>query len=156
MSSKICINYTEKEDVVQDGFSSNITRTLRQFNGLSLSENNYYDVIVGYEIDLDSYYYLVAVEYSTGDSERLQKNGGVEFVDLFRTQEEAESLALLIHNDYQKREDESNYDLLEYTNSIGKVTSFFPPWVGYFESLETINVLKFKIKDNSKPFKTNY
>jgi len=121
------------------------------------SGTNYmYDVVVPFEIIPEKDYYLVYVEYSTGDSFHHEK-GLVRYIDLFETREKAEKLAKQIkeHYDLSSNNPEirwnkkpykppKNYSEWQFTylNEEDKEVVCQVSWTGYFESLSSVNVKK--------------
>lgn len=79
-------------------------------------------------------YYLVDVEYSTGDSFG-HADGCRQLIGVFKTQEEAERIQKMIEDDYKNSP--NNYGSLEYK---GRECIYTGTWKGYFESFDGCNV----------------
>jgi len=100
--------------------------------------DRYSEITVDFEVLKGKTYYLVVVDYNSGDSFGSYDNC-LEFVDLFETLEAAENAA----EEVRTPEGYSYH----YTRNNGRRISVSCPWVGYFESLNDITVHPVKLID---------
>lgn len=91
------------------------------------------DVVVGADVNVGDAVYIVWAEYGTGDSFG-HDGGNVEFIAGFIDENNANECA-----DMLRRVEDYSYTL---TLEDGSTHDMHCPWVGYFESLERINVNK--------------
>ena len=108
------------------------TDTSHCVRGFKVSDR-YYDLSVGFEPEYGKTYFLLYATYSTGDS--FSNHGGrIEFVDLY----EDENVAWENHRRLDRHGEGYSAKLL---HESGEEYMFSVPWVGYFESLENLEVL---------------
>lgn len=103
------------------------------------------DLVVGFEIKPDKTYYLVSVIYSTGDS-FSHHSGKIDYIELYESLEMAEATKKMILDSYALKDKEESYSV-EILNNAGtpyKISS--SSWVGYFESLEDVQIDAIKLK----------
>jgi hypothetical protein len=112
-----------------------------------------YDFVAPFQLEDNTKYYLVYIIYSTGDSFSHQANANCEFIDLFKTKEQAEKLVTKIKSDNEK--DEPFY--MDYHDEANQLRRVSCSWNGYFESITTcevkevsLPVLKDKLKSKFK------
>lgn len=101
---------------------------------LTNDEITYKDFVVDFEIKKAEYYYLVYVDYGTGDSFGSDDNQ-LEFVDLFTTRKKAEGCVYSLE---VPEGDDRFY--ASYTKENGQLVEFYKPWEGYFEHLNGIHI----------------
>jgi hypothetical protein len=135
ISETYYIEYGEKD--LEDEWDREDETHEIEIHGIEVSDK-YYHILVGYEIDPKAEYYLLYAVYSTGDSFH-RENGLHEYIDLFRTEEEAK----LAEAAFEKAP--RNQDYIEYTSSCGITVPYRVPWNGYFESLNYIDVKKVEV-----------
>lgn len=142
--------YTEvTREATQTEWDADDTFTHHSIQGFSVvkKKNEYGNLLVGYEIEPDTTYYLVSVIYSTGDS-FSHSEGEICHIDLYRTEKEAKKAARKIETDYKRyREREhspkgtTNKDYgVDYIDSSGNKFSMSCPWKGYFEHLTYVEI----------------
>jgi hypothetical protein len=111
--------------------------------GFVIAEDNYYDFQCSIEdIDWEKTYYLVDVNYDTGDSFGHYA-GKIAFVDLFESRELAFSLAEAIEDNAKAYGNKSNWDYkpLKYKVDDGSERECYTSaWLGYFESINDVVV----------------
>ncbi len=109
-----------------------------------VSENEGFDITVDdFEPIHGEDYYLLSVEYSTGDSFGHDESERVEDVALYQTRAEAEVVAELIRKGPEKN---------SFQVKLPNGGSIYAPWVGYFERLEEIHITRVEAKMQRKPF----
>jgi hypothetical protein len=103
------------------------------------------DLSVNFEVKPGVPYYLVYVEYSTGDSFGHSR-GNPHFVELYEEMSQAEEAAKAIREDYDN--DKDSYEFKPVTipfkhsdGTVGTREESTYRWKGYFESLESIQVV---------------
>lgn len=93
--------------------------------------------------------WLVTVGYTTGDSFGRQPDTQFEFVDLYRTEDEAIEVAKAIRAHQERTRGLGSYDnkityedrhtmAIRFGNGVDRTMHL--PWAGYFEHLEFIEV----------------
>lgn len=121
--------------------------TLEHHNvyGFVVAEDSYYDFQCSIEdIDWEKVYYLVCVNYDTGDSFGSYR-GKVCFVDLFEKRELALDLIGAIEAQAKDYGNKSNWDYkpLKYKVDDGSEKDCYTSaWLGYFESLNSVFIKK--------------
>lgn len=95
----------------------------------------YRDLTVPFQVNPDQDYYLVYARYMTGDS--FGSDERHEFVDLFTTIAAAQQCVRDLGHvvDYSTR----------YTRDDGTIIDTHIPWHGYFERLESIEVVTVRL-----------
>jgi hypothetical protein len=129
-----------------------------RFKGI-LRDDKYPDACTSSEIESSNEpFYLVWVEYSTGDSFGRSERGRVEVIDIFEKGEDADKVAAAIEEHDKLRSkfnarwgDERREIPNEIKVEISGGTYALPdiPWSGYFESFDAVNIetiSKFSIK----------
>lgn len=113
----------------------------------TISKNDYGEPI-DWEAKIGDVVFLVHVVYSSGDSFG-HSTGNSEVIEVLRTVEEAEALAELIRENYEKYPDYS------FEKDVSKNTNYIPykgrhistsTWKGYFESLQSVEVVALIVK----------
>lgn len=101
--------------------------------------------MVGFEIKPDKTYYLVSVIYSTGDS-FSHHSGKIDYIELYESLEMAEATKKMILDSYALKDKEESYsvEILNNSGTAYKISS--SSWVGYFESLEDVQIDAIKLK----------
>lgn len=102
--------------------------------------NDYFDISVPFNLHHDQTYFLVIISYSTGDSFHREE-GIIEYVDLYETKEKAKQCLNTL-------EAQSNNKHIPLIRENGMTYRFTPPWLGYFESLESMRIVEVKKVDN--------
>ena len=89
--------------------------------------------------DLNKTYWLVYVNYSTGDSFH-HETGCITFVDVFENANDADALARILEKDYENK-DKYDYKPLNVKLPSGFEKEIYTgTWKGYFERLESVRV----------------
>jgi hypothetical protein len=134
---KDCAHTEETSEVdPKDPWSRASTHTTHFIEGISLNEKTYESLDLDYTPEAGVLYFLLWATYGTGDSFG-HDSGNIVFVDLFKTEVDAEECK---HN----LERASDYSIT-LKSASGKSYAFSVPWIGYFESLENVEIKKFKI-----------
>lgn len=125
--------YSDAADENHDEYNRPTEYTNWTVEGICITDSNGYRTagISGLVEPGETVFALVAV-YSTGDSFGRHEGARLEFVDVFRNEEAAEAARKILDTEQDR--------MLEYRNDLGQVISFHPPWSGYFESLDHIQV----------------
>lgn len=119
-----------------DEWGADDTATSHHIRGFKVTEaKQYWDLIVGYDVKPEVAYYLVYVLYSTGDS-FSHHTGRITFIDMYQTIEEAEKAVKVIEKGVN---DDDKYSI-NYIDNSGNDAKMYCPWIGYFESLEDVNI----------------
>jgi len=139
---------TEHADESDDWDRDN-TMTTHYIRGIQIvEEKGYKDLEVPFEVVRDKDYYLLYVLYGTGDSFG-HDDGNIELIGLYQTHEAAEKNAKAIRAHYEaQRNNYSSSGLLYLTTESGNKFELWPPWIGYFESLEDIVVKSVRLGDS--------
>jgi len=112
-----------------------------------VNSDQYYDLQVPFEIDEDTTYYLIVVEYTTGDSFNTDP-GNFCNVEMYIDRELAYENAQKIRDHDDNKQD----GILELTMQNGKQVRSPKPWIGHFESLDNIFVYPVTIGKQVKKF----
>lgn len=135
--------HVTRERDMNDEWSGEDTHTDWSVEGIELHEKNTFDAVPNYlnAKSGDSVWALYAV-YSTGDSFSHDRDGRLEFINVFATSEDAEAAAKILKN----ASGEAVYPI-----SNGSMIRFgYVPWSGYFESLSYIEAVQLKIDGGKK------
>lgn len=101
-----------------------------------ISSTEYFDIVVNFPIEINTTYYLLVVDYNTGDSYSNSENE-FEFVDLFKTKSTAEEMAKIIIDDDNSI---NNTDLLLACEN-GEIYQMCRAWCGYNENLNDVKII---------------
>ena len=96
--------------------------------------DNYPDVTTTLDLPKNSTAFVVWVRWSSGDSFGHHKNGYAEAIGIFADYRVAQELARAVET--EKCEDYR----FKFTTSDGQTHSCCPGWIGYFESLEAVEI----------------
>jgi hypothetical protein len=133
-------SYTDvtREADFEDEWNHDSTSTNWIFNNLKLLDRDEYGLVsVDYEVKKgDTLYPLIAV-WSTGDSFGNDDGAQMEMFTVYRTYEEADKAKKIM-----EKAGNSSCKILD---GDGKEIEFYPPWVGYFESLDYIDIDKLEV-----------
>jgi hypothetical protein len=138
MATHVCVDYDTYSYITvesdpDDEWSRDSTAADIYINGLHVvSNHNYRDITVSFDVEPGKMYWLVWADYGTGDSFGRDDNK-VEFVDLFINEEMAQAAAKSV---------ELNGKWIRQDGAKGMM---YVPWEGYFEHLNSINVQGVKI-----------
>lgn len=184
VSTAFVVDYQSYSSVTReadpdDKYDRDSTSTDHTVSGLSVSEDNRFDVVGAFVPDADNQKcFLVYVIYSTGDSFGHDENANIEFIQVFKTLEKAQDCALQIknnaelynktHRSYEKA-DKSVLDALRsslikdpndkkyshdysvcFKDEAGNIQRISASWNGYFESVSSVNVEEFSLKKKLK------
>jgi hypothetical protein len=83
-------------------------------------------------VDGKTYYAVIAI-YSTGDSFGRDEASNYEVLDIYETEDSADDAIKSLTVDV-------NGNKMTFTMSNGATVTNYCPWVGYFQSLDTIEV----------------
>ena len=105
-----------------------------------VKRNQYYDLTVAGNPEAGEIFYLLIVIYSTGDS-FSHHSGHVEYVGLYRDENTA-------WENLRRINDNANpLMLLDETEDGIEEYQIHPPWIGYFESIENVDVCQVMRED---------
>lgn len=132
-----------------DSWSRDSTNTVNEI-GTEFTVSNkqgYNDIAVDFPIEPNKDYYLLYVEYGTGDS--FGSDGGqLELIDVYEDLGVATEQLNKIELDYkiyQKNTYKADYNVT-LTLGNGKEVKLSCPWKGYFESLEYVQIQTIRLK----------
>ncbi len=118
-----------------DRWDRDDTHTEWDVRGIKVtSELEYFDVIAPFDVNDQSWYWLVYAIYSTGDSFGHDADACMEVVDLFASHDKAQACANSIDGS------KSSVTWIREDGSEGKLS--YVPWNGYFESLSYVRCEK--------------
>lgn len=120
-----------------------------------IPDKDYSEIVVPFEVEVNKEYFLVYVEYNSGDSFH-HETGRISYVDLFKTKEKAEACAKAIEDHYKQTPDGLPYHerrtykppkgfkgySVDYINEAGEAMTVSASWTGYFERLTSVVVKK--------------
>jgi hypothetical protein len=101
-----------------------------------VNKNSYYDLCIPFDIIKNKNYYLVYAIYTTADSYRREQ-GNIEFIDLYINKNKAEDCVNKIKN--------SKEDSIIIENQNNNNYVFHKPWGGYFDKLESIEIIEISL-----------
>jgi hypothetical protein len=137
----IKVNYDEVGTITRRGDPDD--HSSHNINGImEVGEDEHYDIMVPYEVEKNKGYFLLYCVYSTGDSFGHDADGCIEFVGLFKTEEEAVENLKRIEAHYKDRSKSIDDYNVKLINEDGKEYDLYTPWCGYFESLSYGEVLE--------------
>jgi hypothetical protein len=103
-----------------------------------VDEETYHNgLTVQYEVEPGKEYFLLYCEYTTGNSFGRDPEPHYEYVDLYKTREEAQENLNRIAEHYRLRK---RPDKVKLKLNDGKNYELWPPWTGYFEELNYVEV----------------
>ena len=124
--------------------------TIHHITGaIKVKEKEYFNLEVNDNF-LNKEVYLLYILYSRGDSFGTG-SGNIEYLDIFENYDKALEVKKIIDDDYEEK---PNYTFepsdLFYTKENGNIVKI-PTHIyrGYFEHLESVNILKIIIKDKN-------
>jgi hypothetical protein len=132
--TNIEVNYDRREYVTRRATEDRRDDTAADISVYSISrkaEKGYRDISVGFDVVPGQNYWLLWADYDTGDSFGRDGNK-VEFIDLFQSPDRAAAAA-------KELEDVRDFSA-KYTREDGTKIKMYIPWVGYFESLNSLNI----------------
>jgi hypothetical protein len=118
----------------EDSWSADSTHTDHFINGFTMSGNS--GLPVGFTPVADKDYFLVYALYTTGDS-FSSHSGELEYIGLYQSAEFAYNIKQKLESHDDAGETRYNIDL---TTEDGREYTLCIPWIGYFESLDSITV----------------
>lgn len=139
-------------DVVEEGDGKlygrrDCTAKTTTIHGIKdVGKDGYYDIPVNFKLEEGTDYYLVYVNYDTGDSFGYD-TGQICYVDLFKSKEKAKALVDAIHENYEserwptKKQSKPQPTQLDYVRDDGSVvTCYTGTWRGYFERMNYVEM----------------
>lgn len=140
---KIVINNDQSYEVTryatEDEWDADDTHTDNRIRSFSLTDT-YSDLSIGFIPEEDKTYYLLYAIYTTGDSFHTS-SGNIEFVDLF----EDEELGWENYRILQNHKEGNGYSAI-LKNQLGLKYSYHIPWIGYFENLESLELMPIELE----------
>lgn len=132
------------------------TSTSRSFVGVSMTKPDDYKLsyesfVSDFHVEVGDTIYLVVAEYSNGDSFGHDYNCGCEVVSTHKTLQAAQEVCDAIHNEDCYVQKKGVYgDYLRVTASDGVEVNLYPPWRGYFNSLEDVTIIEGTVRNDDK------
>lgn len=114
------------------------TDTFNSIEGIKIVTNEkcHYDLDTEFDVKAGREYYLVYAEYTTGDSFG-SASGLIDFIQLYRTLAKAK---VCIATLTAKPIDDTCQYSADIVTESGKVLTYGKPWIGYFESLDNLDI----------------
>lgn len=105
-------------------------------------DNKHLDIETSLDIKKGEKIYLLYVVYTTGDSFSTNHGGSIEFINVYRDIEIAKENERRI----KEFEETNDYHIdLKTSNGEGEYR-IYTPWVGYFESIDYIEIKEFIVQ----------
>lgn len=142
----------------KDEWSADSTASEVYIKGIEvLSENEYFDLVVPFDVMPNKEYYLVFVNYDTGDS-FSHHSGQICYLDLFQSKELAHDLAKKIQENAKEPYDYSTAKKGQrLPNSVAykwdngqEVDCYAATWKGYFERFNHVSVESVTVRYSHK------
>lgn len=143
--------YTIQEPDPNDSWDRGESGENHYIRGIQIvSEKDYHDLVVNFPIQKNETYFLVLVNYNTGNSFG-RTNGKVEFIDLFKTEGKARQLAEKIAEDQRHKNDQDYNHSFSYSREDGTTAQCGTyTWTGYFERFNYSEVETVSVTSNSE------
>ncbi len=124
-----------------DRASTQTDHSIVGFNAAPETEEKYYDLVIPYEPQYNEEYFLLYAVYSTGDSFGHDEGAGIEYIGFYRENQldVAQENQRNIEQHLRSKDDDS-YSL-KLKSPEGKEFDQHAPWVGYFESLDLVEIV---------------
>jgi len=106
-----------------------------------------FDTIVPFNVKFGEYYYVVYVEYDTGDS-FSRTYSTIKLVDVYDNQKLAEETAEQIKKHSLAYKNGQAGSSVPIVNPAGKKYEIYAPWCGYFEKLVKVHIDHLLLKYN--------
>jgi len=131
----------------EDRWDRASTETSHNVTGFRLNEKHQ-DILLSYTPEKERDYYLVCVVYSTGDSFGHDSGWGIEYIDLYKTREEAEKVARVIETESELGFSfKEGGNIVKIKNHKGQEYGLYTgAWKGYFESLDGVSVIPVQLQ----------
>lgn len=107
-------------------------------------EKKFFDLVTRFDVVAGRDYYLVVGFYSTGDSFHTE-TGVFELVELFETYEKAQACEKKLEAHYKDKSKRKSKRSVIIETETGDSYEFSPPWLGYFESLDLVDVITLRL-----------
>jgi hypothetical protein len=131
-----------------DEWSADSTHTDVSIKGIHVvSKKQYSDLTIPFDVVANKPYFLLMVRYTTGNS-FAKHTGQIDFVDLYQSAEKAYQNKKAIQQHYQQYQDDNEMEdqfNIQLTMDDGQKVQFSPSWIGYFESLESVDVVMVEV-----------
>lgn len=131
--------YVTREGDPEDRWDRDDTAADISIDGVRLSER-YFDVVLPTDYDPSKPLYLLWANYNTGDSFGHDANQ-TEWIDIFQDEQKAYAAAKAL----ESFKDDNNTYSGTYIRDDGSSCTVHLPWLGYFESLNSVNVERVKV-----------
>jgi len=133
------VNYDDKWDRAD-------TYTSHDIRGFVINEK-YNDLLLGFKLEKDIDYYLVYVVYSTGDSFGHDSGYGIEYIDMYKTYEEATKVQKALENESPEFKYGVGENMIQIKNHMGQDYDLYTgAWKGYFESVDNIDIATIRLQ----------
>ena len=144
--TRLRVNHSSLRTQIRKGtgrYDRGNTSTDHTVRGLYISTDQYGDVYIPGEVSPGDNIWLVYAVYSTGDSFGHDDKNCIDFISIHRDEETARNNAKIL---CKINGDEFNYDYqVPITMEGGTKLNYNPPWLGYFERLDYIDVQSFRV-----------
>jgi len=127
-----------QEDDNWDRGDSSTDHNITGFRAAPEETSRYYDLIVPYEPEFDTTYYVLYAVYTTGDSFGYDSGAGIEYIGFYTKDELAVAKANL--HKIETNKNTEGFSIKLKTPDGGKTFDQHTPWVGYFESLDYADI----------------
>lgn len=122
-----------------DRASTSTSHNIVGFHAAPEEEGKYYDLVLPYEPMYEKEYFLLYAVYSTGDSFGHDEGEGIEYIGFYR--EDQLEIARENQRKIEGQDLHSNSYSLALKSPEGKEFDQHTPWIGYFESLDLVEIV---------------
>ncbi len=125
-----------------DRANTHTSHNIVGFRAAPESDGKYYDIEIPYAPLFEERYYLLYAVYSTGDSFGHDEGSSIEYIGFYKpsqlgiAQENERKL-----NDFTRDRNHGKYSV-KLKSPEGKIYDQSVPWVGYFESLDHMDIIE--------------
>ena len=122
--------------------STYTTHNIEGFKAAPEKDGRYFDIVIPYAPLFDEPYHLLYVVYSTGDSFGRDEGRSIENIGFYKpsqlgiAQENVRKI-----NDFTRNRNGDEYSV-KIQSPEGKEFNQSAPWVGYFESLDIMEIIE--------------
>lgn len=126
-----------------DRASTSTDHNILGFKAAPESNEKYYDILIPYAPLFEERYYLLYVVYSTGDSFGHDEGSSIEYIGFYKSSQldiARENKCKI--NDFARNT--TNSYSVKLKSPEGKVFDQAVPWKGYFESMDSMEIIEIK------------
>jgi hypothetical protein len=124
-----------------DRASTSTDHSIVGFQAAPEKDNKYYDLVVPFEPLFEKDYFLLYAVYSTGDSFGRDDGQGIEFIGFYREEQVGIAQENQRKIETHLRSQNDSYSI-KLKSPEGKPFDQTTPWVGYFESLDLVEIVR--------------